>query len=216
MMNSKARFDGVPSNAHSLAGGLGHPFRASGRSGRRSMVAASVAIVAMGTMPPCTVRGQSGSPGIAVEGGADAGGRNYRWTVVNRGGVSIVSAEFPLYRVTTFEGPAGWETACEPSASVANVQNCRSRATIPAQGIQPGGRATFTAQVAASGIVRGRGGVQFHGADGREILADGVELPQREPLGDRYTSLVGLGVVFAAIAVFRWIRSRRLGRAPAT
>ena len=167
-------------------------------------------------IPQVIAQGQSGAPGVVVEGGADASGRNYRWTVVNRSGVSIVSAEFPLYRVTTFEGPAGWETACEPDVKAANLEACRSRAPIPAQGIQPGGRATFTAQVAASGIVRGRGGVQFLGADGREIRADGVELPQRELLGDRYTSLVGLGIVFAAIVTFRWIRASRRGTASAT
>jgi hypothetical protein len=45
--------------------------------------------------------------------------------------------------------------------------------------------------------------------DGTEMRVGGVELPHAEGLGDKYVSLIGLGLVFMIFILAQAIRKRR-------
>jgi hypothetical protein len=67
-------------------------------------------------------------------------------------------------------------------------------------------------QIAARGAQRGPGQVIVRFADGTETIVSGVELPQPETVGDKYLSLIGLGLVFAVAVVVREWHVRRKSR----
>ena len=150
---------------------------------------------------------------VTIVGGADATGHRYTWTITNEDTSPIVYVEFPHYRANLFFSPHGWST--DESTFLVNVGVeerpglCIARAASTADGIAPGQSATFSTQIAAAGAQRRRGNVQVQFADGTKTIVSGVELPQRETLGDEFIPLIGLGVIFVGWMVVQVIRSRR-------
>ena len=158
----------------------------------------------------------AGSPKVTITGGADTSGHNYSWTVTNEHTSPVVYVAFPHYRAGLFFTPAGW--AAKSTFLVdAGVEErpgvCTARADPPTAGIPPGRSAQFGMQIAARGAQRGPGQVTVRFADGTETIVSGVELPQPETFGDKYLSLIGLGLVFGVAIVAREWHVRRKSRA---
>ena len=154
-----------------------------------------------------------GESGIAIEGGADPTGQVYTWTVHNVGRQHVDHIEFPHYRASLFFAPPGWSHSCTNLVGI-GVKNqsgtCSTRAQTP---LAPGRSAEFRMQIAASGARRSAGTVVIHFDDGH-VESIPAEVPGAEPAGDKYISLIGLGVIFAAALLVRWARSRRTPKAP--
>jgi len=151
-------------------------------------------------------------PAVTITGGADTSGRNYAWIVSNEHPVPIVYMEFPYDRVLMFFAPEGWQTDCGRGAGGVRERRtgtCVAAAASPASGIGQGTAAEFGMRLSGSGARRASGTVVIRFADGSEAQVDGVELPQREAVGDRYVSLFTLGAIFATWVVVRAVRHRR-------
>jgi hypothetical protein len=124
----------------------------------------------------------------------------------------IVSLEIPYDRVLMFFAPEGWQTDCGRGAGAVRERRagtCVAVAASPASGIAHGTAAEFRMRLSGSGAKRARGSVLIRFADGDEVQVDGVELPQRETIGDKYVSLFALGAIFATWVVVRAVRRRR-------
>ncbi len=154
-----------------------------------------------------------GGTKVTVTGGADQSGHKYSWQVTNSHTSPIVCVEFPHYQAGLCIAPTGWST--EESTFVVHVGVkdqpgvCVGQATSPADAIASGESAEFGMQIAAKGARRGRGSVFVRFADGSETEVSGIELPQRAGVGERYVTLIGLGTIFAAMAIIRAYRTRR-------
>jgi hypothetical protein len=152
---------------------------------------------------------------VSIVSTSDAAGQIYNWTVTNQTASPIVGVEFPQYRAALFHAPSGWAVVLNSTSSTFGDKRLTvstAAAQSPAQGIAPGGSAQFRMQTASAGVRRGTGqaGVRF--ADGRVAIIDNVELPQREPWGDRYLSLIGLGIVLGAFVFIQTMRRGAKGR----
>jgi hypothetical protein len=149
---------------------------------------------------------------VTITGGADTSGRNYSWTVRNERSSPIVYLEIPYKKVLMFFAPDGWQTDCGRGAGAVRerrAETCVAAAASVASGIPHGAAAEFRMRLSGSGARRARGTVLIRFADGNEAQVDGVELPQRETIGDKYVSLFALGAIFATWAVVRAVRRRR-------
>lgn len=152
------------------------------------------------------------SPDVTITGGADTSGRNYAWTVRNEHASPIVYVEIPYKKVLMFFAPEGWQSDCGRGAGAVRERRagtCVAVAASPASGIPYGAAAEFRMRLSGSGARRARGAVLIRFADGDEVQVDGVELPQRETIGDKYVSLFALGAIFATWVVVRAVRRRR-------
>ena len=151
-------------------------------------------------------------PPILITGGADESGHQYAWKVTNLSPQAIVEIRFPHYRANLFFPPPDWEQSCTGLVA-AGARNepglCTARAPAGKDGIAPGRSAEFKMQIASVGARRTPGRVTLRFTDGTETVVSGVELPTPEPLGDQYVSLVGLGMIFALLAVRQATKKRK-------
>jgi hypothetical protein len=153
-----------------------------------------------------------GSLPVQVEGGPDASGHLYTWTVTNRGSSAITAVEFPAWNADLFQPPPGWSAdlgdADRDGALKARPGWFLAFADTPYDGIVPGGSDTFSMRIRPRGARRGAGTVIIHFADGTQVEVPGVMVPMAESLGDKYVSLVGLGAIFVIAVAIQAIRSR--------
>lgn len=152
------------------------------------------------------------APRVTINGGADASGRVYTWTVANDHSSPVVFVEFPHYHAVLFFAPPGWTT---DSTYLINVGvedrpgRCRASADSPAAGIVRGGSSEFRMQVSSAGTQRGRGTVRVRFVDGGEAEIADVELPVPVSRTDKFLPLIGLGVIVVAFGVRAAFRKRR-------
>ena len=150
-------------------------------------------------------------PPVTIEGGADATGNNYAWTVTNNGKVPIVFIEFPHFGADGFTAPDGWEVHCTNllNLGVRNPEGvCQATAKTPSDGIAPGRSASFHMRVSAQGAHSAPGQVKLRLEDGTELVAQNISLPQRESFGDQYISFIGLAIIFVVFVVATAVRRR--------
>ena len=154
----------------------------------------------------------AGNAPVVITGGTDASGHTYTWQV-NNGGVSpIVEVRFPHSHGGLFFPPPGWSSDCTAMVHVGTKDGpgvCAVRAPAPADGIAPGRSVTFSMQIAPAGAKRGPGEVTVRFADGSETRIAGVELSQREAIGDKNLPLFGLGGAFTIFVIAQAVRERR-------
>lgn len=152
-------------------------------------------------------------PKVRIEGGADATGHDYRWTVTNQHTSPIVYIEFPHFRADLFTPPEGWTQECHHLVglreSKTGLPMCSATADEGNPGIVRGQSATFQMRIAPKGAKRGRREVKIRFADGRTTIVAGVELPRPETAAERYTRLVGFGVLFVVFLLGRAVWTRR-------
>lgn len=191
---------------------LGHRLRRLPRVGLLCAVALTVTVLA-GTRAAAQ---PAGSP-ITVEGSADESGHVYTWQITNGDASPVVAVTFPHYHADLFTPPRGWTSE---STYLVNVGvpdrpgTCTARVEEPTAGITRGGTASFGMRIAAKGARRGRGTIQVRFADGRELEVAGVELPQPEPVGEKYMPVIGLlAVVVVAVG---WGALKRRRKSPPT
>ncbi len=183
---------------------------------------AIVMAVLLGTSVPTT----AAPPSVTITGGADPAGYIYTWTVTSKHTSPIVFVEFPHYHGALFFAPEDWSVECTFLVNVAVEDRpgvCTARNMLFAEApagrnrndVAPSGRSAlakgaleFRMQVVLDGTRRGPGHVLVRFADDSEVYVAGVELPQREAAGDKYISLIGLGLIFAV-----WVIARSWGRA---
>jgi len=148
---------------------------------------------------------------VRIEGGADANGHVYEWSMINEGRSPIVHVKMNHHRATLFFGPEDWKVDCQNLLNVGvGTPWGECQAIAPAGGgIAPGRRGAFRMQCAPTGTTRGRGTVIVQFADGTEEVVDGVELPKPESTGDRYIPLLGLGVIAGVYAIIHAARRNR-------
>jgi len=189
------------------------------RAGRKARLAAKVRAGAVASCLAILVPAWAAEDlNVTITGGADASGHTYTWRVANPGPSSIVEVRFPHYRAGLFFAPQGWSSECTALVHVGVKDEpgvCTARAGSPGEGIAPGRFATFSMQIAPAGAKRGRGEVTLRFDDGTEMRVGGVELSQAEGLGDKYVSLIGLGLVFMIFILAQAIRKRRKTAMPA-
>jgi hypothetical protein len=152
---------------------------------------------------------------VTIEGGPDASGDNYAWTVTNAYTSPIVYVEFPHYHATLFFAPDGWTTQSTFLVNVGVEDSpgvCAATAATEARGISPGRSGTFRMRIHQGGTRQGTGTVRVRFADGREISVPGVRLAVPEALSDRFGPLIGLGVVFLLLLVIQAVRRKRASR----
>ena len=159
--------------------------------------------------------GGSASADVTITGGADPSGHNYAWTVENSDTSPIVRVEFPHFHADLFFTPEGWSQECTALVNVgykAKTGSCVASRTAGANGILPGSAAEFRMRIAPLPTRHGTGAVRIWFADGRDISIPGVSLPVRDTVGDKYLSLIALGIMFAAfVAVQTMRRSKARG-----
>ncbi len=169
-------------------------------------------LIAVGLMATPLAAGAD-RPEVTITGGADASGRQYTWTITNGYTSPIVYLEIPHYRAGLFFAPEGWATGESTYLVNVGVEDrpgvCIARAAAVTDGIASGQSATFDVQIGARGARRGPGTVLVRFADGTETTVSGVELPRQETLGDKYVTLIGLGLIFAVGLLIQAIRARR-------
>jgi len=178
---------------------------------RRALSAAALLASACASAP--------GREPVEVTAEVEAAGRAYSWTVSNRSTSPIVYVAIPHYAGSLFFAPDGWDTndsTCLVSTGAEDRPGrCVAHVKDRAAGIHPGGSATFRLQLAPRGVKRGTGSVTVRFADRTTATVRGVALPQPEPVGDKYMTLIGLGTIFAVWLVGRsWAKRRRSDRAP--
>lgn len=159
---------------------------------------------------------QSGGETVVIEGGADASGQQYAWTVTNRGSTPIVWIEFPHYHADAFMAPAKWkkETTHLNIAGSKDLPGvCRASVDSPDLGIGPNRSAEFQMRVSNAGAARRLGEVKVRFADGREMTIGDVELPSPLSRGEQYQMLIGLAVIFGLILLVN-ARRKRSPKAP--
>ncbi len=153
------------------------------------------------------------SPKVTITGGADTSGYNYTWTVTNEHTSPIVHIEFPHYHGSLFFAPNDWSSQCTFLVNVGvedRPEVCKARAASLSAGIARGKSENFRMRVTRDGTTRGQGTVRVRFEDGTELAVPAVELPQREPAGDKYVPLIGLAAIFIVwVAVRARSRARR-------
>ena len=158
-----------------------------------------------------------GAPSAAsIEGGPDALGKSYHWTITNNHTSPIVRVDIPHYRASLFFAPKGWTSTCTNLVAVGAADEpgvCSATAAAASDGIAPGRSANFGVQLASGAIKRGAGEVVLSFADAGTQKISGVPVPVPETFGDRYIPLLGLGtilVIFVIVQVFRSHKKRPL------
>jgi hypothetical protein len=152
------------------------------------------------------------TPQVTIEGGPDATGQSYEWTVTNNHASGIVRLEFPHYRANLFFAPNGWKTECTNLEAI-GVRDPTGVCTASIEDSMGGNAesrsATFRMQIGGRGAKRGPGAVVVRFADGVTQTIVGVPVPTAEQLGDRNVPLIGLGTVFIIFVVARAAKRRR-------
>lgn len=157
-------------------------------------------------------RVQAASP-ASIEGGPDALGNAYQWTITNSHVSPIVRVEIPHYHANLFFAPQGWTFACTNLVGVGATDEpgvCVATAAAPSVGIAPGRSAVFGLQLASGSVKRGFGEAVIGFADSATHKFSGVMVPVPETLGDRYIPLIGLGAILAIFVAYQVARGRKL------
>lgn len=148
-------------------------------------------------------------PSVQITGGADSSGNNYTWTLKNQSTQGILAVEFPHFGADLFLAPPGWKVESTGLITVGVAESsgtCRASFEESRSGFGPGRSAEFTMRVPGRSSVRGPAGVTVYFADGTIATIPNVEVPRPAPAGDQYISLIGLGIIFAALILFRSLR----------
>jgi hypothetical protein len=163
---------------------------------------------------------QAEEPKVTVEGGSDASGHQYVWTITNHHDTPITQISFPHFGADVLVGPDGWRSSCTNAVRV-GVSNPTGVCTTMVEGvhrrIMPGSSGDFTLRVARPDAKASAGEMEITFADGSTYVVSGVELPHGESLGDKYMPLMGLGGIFLIFLIVSALRHRRQkDRRPAT
>jgi hypothetical protein len=161
---------------------------------------------------PAAATARAGMPQVTIEGGPDATGQSYVWTVTNNHASAIVHIEFPHYRANLFFAPNGWTTECTnlEAVGVRDPTGVCSASIEDSMGGHAESRSTtFRMQIGGRGAKRGLGAVVVRFADGVTQTIAGVPVPTAEQLGDRNVPLIGLSTMFIIFVVARAARHRR-------
>jgi hypothetical protein len=115
-----------------------------------------------------------------------------------------------------FTVPEGWAgELTEPVGKTGRSGKLIADASAPSRGIAQGRSLDFGLKIGPAGTPRGEGDVVVRFADGTEILVR-AEVPVREGLGNRYMSLIGLGLIFGVFLLIRvWKAKKRKARSSA-
>ena len=146
-----------------------------------------------------------------IEGGADAAGFSYEWTITNQRDSIIVQIEIPHHGASLLFAPEGWTVHCTNlvGLGVADPTGiCTASVDHSGEGIAPHRTAKIRMQIASAGAKRGRGNVLVRFADGTEVTITDIEIPTAEPGGDRNVPLYGLGAIMVIIIAARSARRR--------
>lgn len=152
------------------------------------------------------------SPPVIMEGGPDALGTAYSWTLTNQSSSPVVSVALPHYRASLFFAPKGWATSCTNLVAVGSLDApgvCTATAPSASLGIAPGRSAQFGLQMGSAVVKRGTGQVVVELADSTRLSIDNVVVPMPERWSDKYVSLVGLGSILVIFIFVQSIRSRK-------
>ncbi len=153
--------------------------------------------------------GALAQPRVTVEGGADPTGQNYSWTIQHDHASPLVFVSVPHHRADLFLPPKGWKGSIEHATGwFDRMGYCIARPEDPGAAIARGKSAQFGLRVPVRGIARGKEAMSFRFADGVEASVP-AEVPVREPIGEQYTPVIGLGLIFAGLLVFRAWKARR-------
>ena len=151
---------------------------------------------------------------VTVEGGVEADGNNYTWTVTNHHASPIVYAEFPHYGASLFLVPNGWahESTFLVNVGVPDKPGlCKATADTRAAGIFAGDAVKFGMKVSSAKARPTPGTVRFRFDDGQELEVAGVELPRPQPRSEAFVSLISLSLIFGVVVLvqaFRYWRKR--------
>jgi hypothetical protein len=149
------------------------------------------------------------APVVRIDGGADAGGQNYSWTVEHDHSSPLVHLSVPHYRADLLIPPKGWHGTIEhPSGWFTRAGRCVAEADNATTGIPRSMAATFGLRVPVKGVARGSGQFTLRFADGTELSVT-AEVPVREPLGEQYTPLLALSCMFVGLVLVRALKARR-------
>lgn len=147
-------------------------------------------------------------PNVKITGGVDAGGHNYNWTIEHDYSSALVEVEVPQFRADLFIPPSGWTGTIEaPKGWWGRNGSCIARVDNPVRGLPRKSPGKFGLRVHPRGTPRGQGEIRLKFADGAEVRVL-AEVPVAESLGQRYTSLIGLGVIFFIFLLLRAVRGR--------
>jgi len=161
---------------------------------------------------PSAEGAEAAGPEVTISGGYVDLERRYRWQVANHHASSVVYIQFPHYLARMFLAPDGWTTESTNLVNVgvrAESGTCAARANKDGEGIRPGDSAEFVMSMADSRAIPRRGTVVVRFADGRQREILEVEVPGPPRAGDKYMTLIALGVIFGVWICFRALRSQR-------
>jgi len=159
--------------------------------------------------------GAESAPPAAISSVVGDAGHTYTWTVTNQSDSPILYVAIPQYHGSLFFAPDGWDTSDSTYLVGVGVEDrpgrCVAKVTEGAAGILPGGHAVFRLQLTAGLARRGTGDAVVRFADGATATIPGVEIPQPESAGDKYITLIGLGLIFLVWLGARSVWKRRSG-----
>lgn len=163
----------------------------------------------------CAAGAASAQPPAAIRSMVGDAGHTYTWTVTNQSDSPILFVAIPHYRGSLFFAPDGWDTSDSTYLVGVGVPDrpgrCVAKVTEGTAGIPPGGHAEFRLQLTAGRARRGTGEAVVRFADGSTTAIPGVAVPRPESMGDKYITLIGLGLIFVAWLGARSVWKRRSG-----
>jgi hypothetical protein len=179
------------------------------RAGRRRLNMLGAFVVFVGVLPAVA----AAEPKVTIKGGVDPNNRQlFSWTVTNGHTSPIVFIHFPQYHGDTFIPPTGWGQEWKNRAMVRGGEDApgwvQTSVSDAAQGIPPGGSASFEIRIARAGALPRPGTVTVRFADETEVTVGNVEVPSAQSFLERNAMMIGLVAVFA-IALLVHLRRRR-------
>lgn len=151
-------------------------------------------------------------PKVTIAGGADEAGHKYVWTVTNHYRSPIVHIEFPQYRANWHVPPDGWSGDVIAGPGIWRpMGKFIAGADDETSSIARGQSAEFKLGIRNPGTPSGQRDVLVRFADALEVRIR-AECPVKEPMGDHYISLIGLGLIFGIYLAVRAVKRTRRSR----
>ena len=160
-----------------------------------------ICIIMMFIVPLLSSIAAAQEPKVTITGGADKTAHNYEWTITNKYTSPIVSVEFPHHHADIFKPPTGWTSEKVRGKFIA-------KANSPSARIFFNRPTKFTMRISAAEAIRGTGTVKIKFADGSELDVDGVELPRKSSVFERFGGIIVLVLIIAAGLAINKIRKR--------
>ena len=148
-------------------------------------------------------------PLVTIQGGYDRADFDYAWTITNHHDSPIIHVEFPQYKSSWHLPPDGWTGEMSTSRGIGGrMGTYLVSADDPSRGIFPGASAQFQLGIRPGGTPSAFREVLVRFADGTDVRVK-AECPVKEPIGDRYVPLLGLGLIFGLYLLVRAAKRRR-------